>query len=81
MNARELLHFFEERLCQRAQWEIRRVADMMLDEARRVAPAAFQRAGPKCIRLGGCPEGPRGCGRYKEMVERYTGEQVEETEQ
>ncbi len=72
MNARELLHFFGERLCQRAQWEIRRVADMMLGEVRPVAPAAFQNAGPKCVRLGGCPEGKMGCGRYEEMVRRYT---------
>jgi len=71
MNARELLHFFAERLCRRAQWEIRRVADMMLAEARPVAPAAFQDAGPKCVRLGGCPEGPMGCGRYVEMVAKY----------
>ncbi|MGC9320497.1 MAG: FAD-dependent thymidylate synthase, partial [Armatimonadota bacterium] len=71
MNARELLHFLAERLCQRAQWEIRRVAEMMLEAVRPVAPAAFQGAGPKCVRLGRCPEGDRGCGRYAEMVERY----------
>lgn len=71
MNARELLHFFSERLCRRAQWEIRHVADMMLAEARPVAPAALQGGGPKCVRLGGCPEGAMSCGRYAEMVDRY----------
>jgi thymidylate synthase (FAD) len=71
MNARELLHFFAERLCQRAQWEIRRVAEMMLEQARPVAPAAFLDAGPKCIRLGHCPEGKMTCGRYAEMKQRY----------
>lgn len=71
MNARELLHFFAERLCQRAQWEIRRVAEMMLAQVRPVAPAAFQDAGPKCVRLGGCPEGEMTCGRYAEMVRKY----------
>ncbi|MFP4248397.1 MAG: FAD-dependent thymidylate synthase [Armatimonadota bacterium] len=71
MNARELLHFFSERLCQRAQWEIRHVAEMMLAEARDVAPAALQGAGPKCVRRGGCPEGKMTCGRYTEMVARY----------
>ena len=73
MNARELLHFFAERLCQRAQWEIRRAAEMMLAQVRPVAPAAFQDAGPKCVRLGGCPEGKLTCGRYAEMVRRYAG--------
>ncbi len=71
MNARELLHFFEERLCMRAQWEIRRVADMMLEEVKKVFPAVFAGSGPKCIRLGGCPEGKMTCGRYEEMVEKY----------
>jgi len=71
MNARELLHFFAERLCQRAQWEIRRVAEMMLEQAQPVAPAALQGAGPKCIRLGHCPEGKMTCGRYTEMKQRY----------
>ena len=71
MNARELLHFFAERLCRRAQWEIRRVADMMLARVRPLAPAAFQEAGPKCVRLGRCPEGKMTCGRHAEMVRIY----------
>jgi len=71
MNARELLHFLAERLCQRAQWEIRRVAEMMLDAVRPIAPAAFQGAGPKCIPRGKCPERKLTCGRYAEMVARY----------
>ena len=36
MNARELLHFFEARCCQRAQWEIREMATLMLVEAKKV---------------------------------------------
>lgn len=71
MNARELLHFFGQRLCQRAQWEIREVAERMLALVRKVCPAVFQGAGPKCVYLGGCPEGRLSCGRYKEMLERY----------
>ncbi len=81
MNARALLHFFGERLCRRAQWEIRRIADLMLAAVVPVAPAAFQGAGPKCIRLGGCPEGPMGCGRHQEMIRRYSGTKSEEREQ
>ncbi len=71
MNARELLHFFGERLCRRAQWEIRGVAQKMLELAKRECPAVFEGCGPKCVRLGGCPEGRMSCGRYREMVERY----------
>ncbi len=71
MNARALLHFFEERLCLRAQWEIRGVGDMMLAEAKAVAPTIFRGAGPKCVRLGMCPEGKMSCGRYAEIQTKY----------
>jgi thymidylate synthase (FAD) len=57
MNARELLHFFGLRCCARAQWEIKELADAMLEEAKRVAPVIFESAGPNCVQLGYCPEG------------------------
>lgn len=65
MNARELRHFFGERFCTRAQWEIREMAEKMLDEVKKVAPALFEGVGPKCMRLGYCPEA-KGCGMTKE---------------
>jgi thymidylate synthase (FAD) len=71
MNARSLLHFFEERLCQRAQWEIRQVADQMLALVQKVCPAVFSSAGPKCVAAGKCPEGKMTCGKYAEMRKRY----------
>ena len=61
MNARELLHFFELRCCNRAQWEIRQMAIRMLEICRQCAPALFADAGPACLR-GPCPEGKRSCG-------------------
>ena len=71
MNARELLHFFGERLCMRAQWEIREVANQMLDLAKGALGAVFDGVGPKCIERGKCPEGKMTCGKYAEMVDRY----------
>ncbi len=71
MNARELLHFFEERLCLRAQWEIRELAALMLDLVKEAAGGLFTAAGPKCLRLGRCPEGKLGCGRLAEVRRRY----------
>ena len=62
MNARELLHFFQLRCCNRAQWEIRAVAWRMLELVRDIAPAIFDDAGPGCVR-GHCPEGKMSCGR------------------
>jgi thymidylate synthase (FAD) len=61
MNARELLHFFTMRCCNRAQWEIRMVADLMLEEVIKVSPSIFKDAGPGCVR-GPCPEGKMSCG-------------------
>ncbi len=49
MNARELLHFFHLRTCNRAQWEIRELADRMLKLCKEVSPAIFEKAGPGCV--------------------------------
>ena len=57
MNARELFHFFEERLCLKAQWEIRELANKMLQLCLDVSPTIFQYCGAKCGRLKYCPEG------------------------
>ncbi|MDO9465167.1 MAG: FAD-dependent thymidylate synthase [bacterium] len=62
MNARELLHFFEERCCARAQWEIRKLAYEMLLICKRELSAVFSTAGQKCLKLGYCPEGKFSCG-------------------
>lgn len=64
MNARELRHFFSLRCCNRAQWEIREMADEMLRECKAVAYSLFADAGPGCVR-GHCPEGKKSCGKPK----------------
>lgn len=65
MNARELLHFFGLRMCERAQWEIRELAKQMFELVYEVAPAVFIDAGPACLR-GKCPEGEKSCGKMAE---------------
>ena len=64
MNVRTLLHFFNVRCCERAQWEIREMATEMLKECKKVAPTLFKNAGPSCVR-GKCPEGAMCCGNPK----------------
>jgi thymidylate synthase (FAD) len=64
MNCRELLHFFAQRCCQRAQWEIRALANTMLEICREKLPPVFENGGAKCERLGYCPEGKFNCGRF-----------------
>ena len=69
MNARELLHFFSLRMCNRAQWEIRELAWQMYALVAPLAPAVFEQAGPGCAR-GACPEGKRSCGRAEDVRAR-----------
>jgi len=66
-NARSLLNFFKLRCCNRAQWEIRELANCMLEQVRRVAPVLFETAGPPCEAEGRCPEGDMSCGRICEL--------------
>ena len=61
-NARELIHFFRMRCCNRAQWEIRELAISMLKLVKEVAPNIFQDSGPACL-IGPCPEGEMTCGK------------------
>ncbi len=72
MNARELLHFFALRCCQRAQWEIRDMSIAMLRLVRRVAPVIFRDAGPGCVG-GPCPEGRFCCGQTAEVRAFFKG--------
>jgi thymidylate synthase (FAD) len=69
MNIRELLHFFELRCCNRAQWEIQGLAHRMLELVEPTAPYVFMDAGAAC-RRGPCTEGKMTCGRPFERVVR-----------
>ncbi|SKA96015.1 thymidylate synthase (FAD) [Caloramator quimbayensis] len=71
MNARTLLNFFSHRCCNRAQWEIRALADEMLKEVKKIAPVIFKNAGPPCLK-GSCPEGAMSCGKMIKMREKYS---------
>jgi thymidylate synthase (FAD) len=70
MNARELLHFFSLRCCNRAQWEIRALAEEMFKLVRRVAPTIFAQGGPSCV-SGSCREGKMTCGKAEEVRNKY----------
>ena len=61
MNVRSLLNFFKHRDCKRAQWEIREMAQQMMEICQVIAPRLFARAGAPC-RHGKCSEGSMSCG-------------------
>jgi len=70
MNARELIHFFTLRCCERAQWEIRDMSCHMLKLAREAVPSLFINSGPGCVR-GKCTEGEMTCGKPDEIRTKF----------
>lgn len=60
MNARTLLNFIKHRDCNRAQWEIRELARLMVGELMKVSPKLFSKCGASC-RYGNCKEGRMSC--------------------
>lgn len=75
LNGRSLVHLLSLRCCNRAQWEIRNMANLMLQECRKVSPKLFNNVGPSCYTNHGiCPEGKMCCGHTKEVCEHYAPE-------
>lgn len=74
MNARSLHNFFRLRCCNRAQWEIRAMADEMLRLCREVSPVLFRHAGPSCAVTGKCSEGAMCCGEPRSEEDNDNGE-------
>lgn len=73
MNLRELIHFCNERLCTRAQWEIRELALAMKKAVTNVFPDATLMLVPKCeknARYPFCPE-TQCCGRHPKLKDIY----------
>ena len=66
----KILHFFKLRTCERAQWEIREVAEQMLALVKPIAPTIFAKAGPGCV-SGPCPEGRMTCGKAVQVRKKY----------
>jgi thymidylate synthase (FAD) len=69
MSARALMNFLRQRCCNRAQWEIREMAEEMLKQLKGVAPILFKNAGPGCV-ADRCPEGTMTCGKMNEMRDK-----------
>ena len=69
-NARSLKNFFRLRCCNRAQWEIRALAEEMYKQVYAVAPTLFGHCGPACVD-GVCTEGKMSCGKAAEVRAHY----------
>jgi len=76
MNARSLNHLFGLRLCTRAQWEIRKLADKIRKIVKPISPSLFWSEARPCVIRGYCPEGTKSCGfwkseRFEKELEKY----------
>lgn len=67
-NLRSLMHFLNERLCTRAQWEIRYIARAMRDLVLGIYPQLKSNLVPKCEsnKIPFCPE-KKSCGRHPKL--------------
>lgn len=70
INVRALFNFFKERLCERAQDEIRELAWLMWLACMEISPTIFQYAVPTCVH-GRCKEGAMSCGKMLQYKEKY----------
>lgn len=73
MNHRALMNFMNERLCTRAQWEIRECAKQIKQCIKDVNPKLAKSLVPKCERYKQypfCPE-TKSCGKHKKLSEVY----------
>lgn len=69
MNGHSLIDLLVRRICQRSQWEIQELAERMLEEVKKVAPAIFKNLGAYCDFHGYCPENSHSCGRAPTLDE------------
>ena len=70
MNVRALFNFFKERLCDRAQEEIREMAFEMWKACMEISPTIFKYAVPTCVN-GKCKEGKMSCGKMLQYKQKY----------
>jgi len=75
-DGKSLMHFFGLRLCNRAQWEVKALAEIMLEQVKKVEPELFRSAGPYCVQRTSCPEGRFSCGKITEIRKKYLQENL-----
>jgi thymidylate synthase (FAD) len=68
MNAHALIDWFKIRCCNKAQWEIRAMANEMLRICKEVSHDLFWSSGASCDVLGYCPENENQCLQCKGKI-------------
>lgn len=66
-NMQSLIHFLGMRCCSHAQWEIRDIANKLLQLLNDEWHGLFEGVGSNCVYNGHCPEGKE-CHQYKQII-------------
>ena len=69
MNSRTLQWISRMRCCNKAQWQIRKIAWEITNEVKNVAPLLGKGLGPTCITDKYCGEGKESCGLINKILE------------
>ena len=70
MNGRTLQWILHLRCCNKAQWQIRKIANEMAAQVKEVAPLLGKGLGPTCITDLYCNEGKESCGLIDKLLEK-----------
>ena len=70
MNGRALQWILHLRCCNKAQWQIRKIANEMATQVKEVAPLLGKGLGPTCITDLYCNEGRESCGLIDKLLEK-----------
>lgn len=70
-NIEGLMRLANVRLCNRAEYPIRTLSKMMIDEVLKIEPRYKKYLVPQCVKYNYCPEGKHSCGKFKEIIKKY----------
>lgn len=70
MNGRSLQWILHLRCCNKAQWQIRKIANEMATQVKEVAPLLGKGLGPTCMTDLYCNEGKESCGLIDKLLEK-----------
>lgn len=68
MNARNVQWVCRMRCCNKAQWQIRNIANQIAGQVKKIAPLIGKGIGPTCITNHICNEGKESCGLIDKIV-------------
>ena len=68
MNARNIQWICRMRCCNKAQWQIRNIANQIASQVKKIAPLIGKGVGPTCITNHICNEGKESCGLIDKIL-------------